>query len=194
MKLYKIKRPLRLTFVLLFVIGGALGLSVFYATNSDIIKIKSNDLKEVFSSKDLQTNVDEDETIQISSMDDIDKAIAFLPRFCVPEYIPEGYSLRTLEINKMEILNSYFARYHFSKNEEDYFLIHIRSTPEQGLQAVYDAEGKWIELKDRNILKWLNPVENTYGVNVVDVARILYITGSISHEEMMRIAEGLKLY
>jgi len=196
MKLHKIKRLLRFALVFIFFIIVVSGISVFRAINSDTIRIKGNDLKEAFSRKDLQaTYIDEDEeTIQISSMEDIDKAIAFMPRFCVPEYIPANYSLRTLEINKMAIINSYYARYHFSKNEADYFLIYIRDKPEQDLQAVFNAEGEWIELKDRTLLKWVNTVEDTYGVTIVDAARMIEITGTTSHEEMMRIAEGLKLY
>jgi len=195
MKLHKIKRGLRFALVFIFFIIVVSGISVFRAITLDTIRIKGNDLKEAFSSKDLQsTYVNEDEeSIQISSMDDIDKAIAFVPGFCVPTYVPGGYLLQKLEINKLDS-NSYNAQYRFSKDETDYFFINLHKYDEQGSQNLYDVEMERIDLKDRALLKWVSTVDDTYGVTVFDAIRMINVKGTIPHEEMLLIAEGLKLY
>ena len=62
-------------------------------------------------------------SITIDSMDDIDDAIAFMPDLPVPEYIPEGFELEELKVSKF-VNGNHIIEYTFNnKNNESFFIL-----------------------------------------------------------------------
>lgn len=64
-------------------------------------------------------------------MEDIDDAVAFMPDLPIPEYIPEGYELKSLVISKY-VNGTYSVEYTFENVDRSIFMINSRySTKDQ---------------------------------------------------------------
>ena len=61
-------------------------------------------------------------SITIDSMEDIDDAVAFMPDLPIPEYIPEGYELKSLDISKY-VNGTYLVEYTFENVDRSIFMI-----------------------------------------------------------------------
>ncbi len=61
-------------------------------------------------------------SITIDSMDDIDDAIAFMPDLPVPEYIPEGFELEELKVSKF-VNGSNVSQYNFVKDKNKIIIV-----------------------------------------------------------------------
>lgn len=148
-------------------------------------------------STDEEAQVTVEETEMRLSIDDIgkiDKAAEFLPELLYPYYIPEGYTLKTLEITKRKNL-AYEIDYNYvGKNEE---LVSIEIGYLYGGDSTVYVNYRIMEerkLEDRIVYAWENPVVPCDGVSFVLDDRTIQITGDVSLEEKIRIAAEISPY
>lgn len=133
---------------------------------------------------------DEVEALTINSMDDIEKAKRFLPGLYVPQYIPEGYKLDDLSINKYAD-GDYAAAYAFSDPKGKTLGISAMFTVGDNSYAS-SGQGEMIEKKDRKIFISYDEVDEVYTATVYTETGVMDISGDLDKTELMRVAEGLE--
>lgn len=133
---------------------------------------------------------DEVESLTITSMKDMDKAKRFLPELYVPEYIPQGYQLNNLTIDKYAG-GDYVGTYEFTDEEGSVLGICPMAIAGDSSYAT-SGKGEMIELADRKILVAYDDVEQCYTAAVYTESCLMDISGKLDKDEIIRVAKGLK--
>lgn len=131
-------------------------------------------------------------TYHINSMDEMDYAKKVMPGILIPEYIPGGYELDSLDISKY-INGTYIANYSFTDGN-NHFTIYIYKANEERYEpgtTTIGVNGEMVELEDRILYIWHEEIEETYGVIILKDLLTIDIDGDISQNEMITIAESL---
>ena len=127
-------------------------------------------------------------SITIDSMDDIDDAIAFMPDLPVPEYIPEGFELEELKVSKF-VNGSYTVKYTFEcKENNTVFFISSRSVSEEDVLAEIMADLDVIKLNDRTIYYCNDNYTKEHGASFILSSQLIDISGDIKKEDIIDIA------
>lgn len=153
-------------------------------------------LKEGFVSTDPDVSVnytDENTiTVVIDDSSKVDKAQNIAPGLPILEYVPNGYIFDVLKIDKAYV-GIYNAIYEFKGEDENYFSLNIYYDPNVDYSTMnVDNVVEIIELEERTICVWQDEIEEAYGVTICEGHYIMNIIGSISSNEMIKIAENLK--
>lgn len=128
-------------------------------------------------------------TKKYKSMDDIDMAKKFMPDLPVPEYIPEGYELESLVIEK-NFNDDYAVQYTFSlKNQR--LCIGVTSA-ESDANSKMESKGELIQYEDREICLWNDSDTDSYGCSFLMGSKAFTILGEITQEEMLELAKNIK--
>ncbi|MBE6035695.1 MAG: DUF4367 domain-containing protein [Clostridiales bacterium] len=127
-------------------------------------------------------------TRKFTSMDDLDKAKNFMPDLPIPAYIPEGYKLEGLYIDK-GIEEQYSVEYVF-KSKEKYFRINmLQGNHDAETQAI--GEGEIISVQGRQTYIWEEPETGSYGCTFSLDDMDISILGETSREELINIVENI---
>lgn len=152
-------------------------------------------LKEGFVSSDPDVSVnyiDENTTtIVVDDFGKIEKVKNITPGLPMPRYIPTGYELETFTVD-ITFGGSYNAIYKFNgKNNNEFSLTIQHDSKVDYSSIVIDYVTETVYTDDRTICLWNDPIEDTYGVTVIEYDYMATIIGSIDNEEMTKIAEKL---
>lgn len=131
-------------------------------------------------------------SITIDSMDDIDDAIAFMPDLPVPEYIPEGFELEELKVSKF-MNNTYSVEYIFINYENEKLMISARQNTNIDSTAGLVMESEKIILDDRSVYIYEDNYTDTLGVIVLLKDQFIDIHGSNSSDDMISIAKQITM-
>ena len=130
-------------------------------------------------------------SITIDSMDDIDDAIAFMPDLPVPEYIPEGFELEELEVSKF-VNGNYMAEYIYN-NQNEIFLISSRSISEDNILAGVMNDSETINLNNFTIYYYEDNYTKENGASFILSSQLIAISGGLERDDMISIAENIKI-
>ncbi len=122
--------------------------------------------------------------VEIDDLENIDEAKDLCKNLYVPEYLPEGFELESLVVEKTEA--GVDADYVFKNGEKN---LNIGMSFTENGNATYssNSQGEMIELRDRTIV----PSKDKISVEMYMEEGIMMISGDMSQEEMIRIAKGL---
>lgn len=158
-----------------------------FQTEKNFYEVKDG----VFSTDEEQTDAADETCItrKYKSMEDMDKAKAFMPNLPVPEYIPEGYVLENLKIDKnsSDIMN---ALYHFKSGDKNLYINVLEGLDETGYETMADV--KIVSDGDKKIYVWKEPETDSYGCSFIANKTVIYILGDISEDEMLNVAKKIK--
>ncbi len=130
-------------------------------------------------------------SITIDSMDDIDDAIAFMPDLPVPEYIPEGFELEELKVSKF-VNGSYTVEYvYYNMSMSAKFYISSRSNSEENALTMLLTDSETIELNDRTIYYYNDEYTREGGVSFILHSQLIDISGNIGKEDIINVAENI---
>jgi len=178
-----------------FMIGG---MGVIFA-NSNIALAARFELEKGFyklSSNFFTTDqsdeitVNEEVTMIFKSMDQIDKAKKFMSNLYIPKYIPSGQQLQNLKIQKIST-SEYISEYNFKDENDNTLFVIMHDIGEMQENFNISAEGEITKLKDRTLFSWSEPVTGEDGIDVIMKNYKIRIIGTISHDEKVKVAEGL---
>lgn len=130
-------------------------------------------------------------SITIDSMDDIDDAIAFMPDLPVPEYIPEGFELEELKVSKF-VNGSYTVEYRFNNNiESKRFMINARymSGQEDDIGVIGDSE--MIELNGKKLYLTKDSYTMKCSINLLIENQLITLTGDLEQNMMIEVAKNI---
>ena len=130
-------------------------------------------------------------SITIDSMDDIDDAIAFMPDLPVPEYIPEGFELEELKVSKF-VNGNHIIEYTFNNKNNESFFILSRSIDEEEASAAVMVNSEVIELDDRVIYYYNDTYTEESGASFMSSSQLVDISGDITKKDMIDIASKVK--
>ena len=139
-----------------------------------------------------ETSVEENQiSITIDSMGDIEDAVSFMPDLPVPEYIPEGFELEELTVVKY-MDGSYWAEYNFRNiSTNSRIMISIYTIKDQEATAGLISETKEFPIGDYMAYYCFDEYTSSYGLNVLMGKQLVGITGDIDQEIMKRIAQNI---
>ena len=129
-------------------------------------------------------------SITIDSMDDIDDAIAFMPDLPVPEYIPEGFELEELKVSKF-MNGNYMVEYNFIKVDNIYMIITSRQNIGQTATAGLVMESEEIIIDNNNIYIYEDDYTDTIGATFLLKDQLIDIKGNIDRDNMVDVVKGL---
>lgn len=133
--------------------------------------------------------------LTIENESDLSRAAEFLPELMYPYYIPEGYTLKMLEVVKRSNA-SYDIYYHYTGLDETYFAVtmgYVKDVNDTATISIDNVEEQ-LDLPDRTIYIWKNPALSCDGVTFVYDGRIVQITGDIDSKEKINIAQEIRYY
>lgn len=128
-------------------------------------------------------------TRKYKSMEDIDKAKEFMPNLPVPEYIPQGYILENLQIDKA-INDVGSAFYTFKSGNKSFYINIIQSEQESSYEM--DGKGSIVEVDGKQVCIWEDQSTDSYGCNYIFNNMTISVTGQISKEEMLEIIKEIR--
>ncbi len=122
--------------------------------------------------------------VEINDLENIDEAKDLCKNLYVPEYLPEGFELESLVVEKTEA--GVDADYTFKNGEKE---LHIGMSFIENGNATYssNSQGEMIELEDRIIV----PSKDKMSVETYMEEGIMMISGDMSQEEMITVAKKL---
>ncbi len=131
-------------------------------------------------------------SITVDSMEDIDDAVAFMPDLPIPEYIPEGFELESLKVSKY-INDGYWVRYRFKNKLQQVFDITSSDVNNENDATTMPLIGEVEEIKldDRILYLVIDNYTSTYNVNFILGNQLLSVTGEIDRESMISIASEI---
>nr|WP_245156586.1 DUF4367 domain-containing protein [Clostridium aminobutyricum] len=128
---------------------------------------------------------------QTTSPKDIDKAKEFYPALYIPSYIPKGYELQQLRIDKLAD-EEYFVNYIYSDNNKHIISIIINSSTTPGTLEIA-TETKLVKLDDTDLYVWYDPTsEALRGVCLLDNNTLLSISGVSDQETMIDVISSFE--
>ncbi len=137
-------------------------------------------------------NISENEiSITIDSMDDIDDAIAFMPDLPVPEYIPEGFELEELKVSKF-VNGSNVSQYNFVKDKNK-IIISINNVESDSMDAGIMMKAEEIVLPDRTIYCYKDGLYNSYGASFIEKSQLIDVKGNIDKDMIIKIVSNIDI-
>lgn len=128
-------------------------------------------------------------SITIDSMDDIQDAVNFMPDLPVPEYIPEGFELETLTVVKY-MNGSYEVTYTF-KNAGNNVILTSRTIKDQEATAGLTYEVEEFNIGEYEAYYWFDAYTDLYGISILMENQLIDIKGNIDRNIMKKIAENI---
>lgn len=134
----------------------------------------------------------EDEiSITVDSMEDIDDAVAFMPDLPIPEYIPEGFELESLKVSKF-MNGSYIVEYIFKNDAVQYVIYSSLSKDVQDSTGLVGAS-EVIEMADRTIYLIDDNYTSEYSINCLINNQFICITGDLDRNLMVKVAQMIHI-
>lgn len=131
------------------------------------------------------------ESLEITTMDDLDKAVDYSDGMLyVPEYLPDGYQLEKLTIEKIGD-GTITAAYDFKRGKQTLQIGEMFTAGEGQVSA--SGGGEMIRLKDRILYVREDSLEGRWYIDVYTEDAMILISGIFTKEEGKQIGENLKL-
>lgn len=131
------------------------------------------------------------ESMIITDMKDIGSAKKFLPQLYVPEYMPEGYELKNLEIDEY-YSGDVMGEYQFSDSHGRDIMIAFEYV-NGDTSHTSASQGELMELKDRKIYITESSARDELCADVITEDSYLVVTGIPEQKpDIIKIAEALK--
>lgn len=147
----------------------------------------------LFTDSEEQTeDSDVEEFMTFDSLGDkeLKKAKEFLPGLYVPTYMPEGYELGELKIEKF-YSGDYWAKYCYKNSENNDIFLYLGYVASS--KNIYEAQGQgdFIELNDRKIFVTTDDISEEQCVSMYTESCSVDISGPVEQEDLVKIAEGM---
>lgn len=124
------------------------------------------EIEKLFYANNDTVIIDEDEmTMTIYDIADIEAVAEFLPEFMYPYYIPDGYELKKMDATRYKRGHYNFV-YTFAKEEETFYISGGKMNTE-GEVYIDDEIIETFELEDRMIYVTADPVFESCGMSVI---------------------------
>ncbi len=130
-------------------------------------------------------------SITIDSMDDIQDAVNFMPDLPVPGYIPEGFELETLTVVKY-MDGGYGASYSFKNDQEKKYEITSYSNFDDEAITGLVGEIEEIIINNIKIYYYEDRYTSTHGISFILNQQLIDVKGDIDRDKMINIASNLK--
>ncbi len=139
-----------------------------------------------------ETSVEENQiSITVDSMDDIEDAVSFMPDLPVPEYIPEGFELEELTVVKY-MDGEYEACYIFNNSSNVYtYIITTHSISSGDVDMGLIGEIEKIKVNQYDIYYYEDPYTKTRGVSFLMNKQLIGVKGNIDRSMMISIAKNI---
>ena len=132
-------------------------------------------------------------SITIDSMDDIDDAIAFMPDLPVPEYIPEGFELDELKVSKY-MNETYSVKYMFHNNGKSTFIINSRYSKEEDNDIGLVGNSTEIKMNDRILYLTEDNYTSEYSLFFLLSNQFISVTGNLDNNSILEVAQEIHIY
>ena len=131
-------------------------------------------------------------SITIDSMDDIQDAVNFMPDLPVPGYIPEGFELETLTVVKY-MNGSYTVKYSFINDTNDSFMIisNYNSEADDSVEIVGNAE--IIEKNGRKIYFINDFYTSSYNATCFIDNQVIMVMGDLEKNDIVEVAKNISI-
>lgn len=129
-------------------------------------------------------NQERERRVEINDLENIDEAKDLCEKLYVPQYVPEGFELESLVVEKTKA--GVDADYIFKNGEKE---LNIGMSFMESDSATYGSnnQGELIRLKDRIIV----PDRRKAVVEMYTEEGIMMISGDTTRDEMVKLARGL---
>lgn len=131
-------------------------------------------------------------SITIDSMDDIQDAVNFMPDLPVPGYIPEGFELETLTVVKY-MDGSYIVDYQFKNDNKTYFSLTSNSVADGEATAGLMYESETFMVGKYKAYYWLDEYTSLYGISILIDNQLVDVRGDIDRNIMLKVAENIHI-
>ena len=130
-------------------------------------------------------------SITVDSMEDIDDAVAFMPDLPIPEYIPEGFELEPLKVSKF-MNGTYSVEYKFNnKDDETGIFIASRQISDGEATAGLIVDCEVIQLNDREVYYYQDNYTKEHGASFLIMSQLIDVTGDVNRENLIKIASNI---
>lgn len=130
-------------------------------------------------------------SITIDSMEDIDDAVAFMPDLPIPGYIPEGFELESLKVSKF-VNDSYSAEYKFISKDDLHIIIASRQSASEDASAGLVIESEEVVLGDRVAYLYEDEYTNTFGSTFIVKNQLIDVKGNIDRNILLNVVKGIQ--
>lgn len=146
----------------------------------------------LFTDEDDAGMDDAEDSIRITDRQDMDKAKRFLPELYVPQYIPDGYELDYLSIDRYRSGDA-VCDYSYSNDEGAVLAIMEAYASGNDFEYLSQGDGEFIQKDDRTMYLVWDDVFEEYTLTVYTEACSIdiYIAGNKDKDTLIRIGEGL---
>lgn len=153
------------------------------------------EIEKLFYANNDSVVIAEDEmTMTIYDIADIEAVAEFLPEFLYPYYIPDGYELKKMDAARYKSGHYNFV-YTFAKEEEKFYISGAKMEP--GGELYIDGEIiETLELEDRMIYVTADHVFESCGMSVVfkDYTALVGVGEKEPFEGMKEVSASLDIY
>ena len=145
----------------------------------------------LFTDSEEQTeDSDVEEAVTVLDEKDIDSAKEFLPGLYVPTYMPEGYKLKKLALEKF-YSGDYQAIYLYESGEKKLKILQYY-TSNADISYQLPEDSTLVELADRKLVVFKDEIENQDWVTVYTESCSMDIMGEETSGELLKVGENLK--
>lgn len=178
---------------LCFLLGGG----TYFLTDSPVAHAARFHLEKImyqvsglyYTSDDNPEDREDSITIRVDSLDDIDKAVRFMPELFVPSYVPEGWELDSLELRKT-VKGIKTAQYIFNDNASRTFII-----DEEVLSNDIDSsnylDSNSVKLTNREVFLLKDDYTGLKGINFIENNVFITLSGELEEGIMIRVADNM---
>lgn len=131
-------------------------------------------------------------SITVDSMKDIDDAVAFMPDLPIPEYIPEGFELESLKVSKF-MNGSYAVRYNFNSGKNNYVIISASHIVSDNANAGIVMNSEEIVLVDRTVYYYEDSYLDTRGASFLMKDQFIDVKGNIDKDIIINIVSNIQI-
>ena len=131
-------------------------------------------------------------SITVDSMEDIDDAVAFMPDLPIPGYIPEGFELESLKVSKF-MNDSYAVQYNFINYKESHLMIASKHAVDDGDQAGIILDAEEVIINERKIYFFEDNYSSTCGASFLLDDQLIDVKGEISRDEILTTASKISI-
>ena len=131
-------------------------------------------------------------SITVDSMKDIDDAVAFMPDLPIPEYIPEGFELESLKVSKF-MNGSYAVQYNFNSGKNNYVIISASHIVSDNANAGIVMNSEEIVLVDRTVYYYEDSYLDTRGASFLMKDQFIDVKGNIDKDIIINIVSNIQI-
>lgn len=129
-------------------------------------------------------------SMKYERMEDLPKAQRFLPELMAPGYLPQGFALKELVIQRLKN-GHYLAEYHFEKGEEKLW-INLQDNKNDSASSDAFAKAEPLFVEGQEVWAWREEGTGSHGANALRGDMVVSVFGTPEAEEILKVILGLK--